>query len=285
MEFFTKTAIDAAVSAGTHLLSNYKAQNINILGAETVSVSNRGLTKEITSSLDHEADERIIKVLSERCPDHNILTEETGMIDRGSSYTWIIDPIDGSSNFVSHNPFFAVSVCLAYENVPITGVIYSPYLEEVVVARRGHGCSINGRPVSVSETSEFGKSYIVGCPGGDPDNRRFAAMSYILNSNIKDFRKMGSAAIESYMVAAGKVDAFVTLNISPWDIAAGALCVQEAGGIVTDFNGNPWNLEKSDICMSNLAIHSAVLDRLEPVKLQPYDAEAFAHQAKIAAAS
>ena len=265
MEFFTKTAVDAAILAGEHLLSKYKCHQIEMYGSDTLSVSNRGYTKEITSSLDNEADQIIIDLISKRHPGHNMLTEETGQIDNGSPYTWIIDPLDGSSNYVNHNPFFAVSVCLACEDVPITGVIFAPYLEELAVARKGHGCTLNGRPVYVSDTLELERGYIVGCPGGDLDNSRFAMMSYVLNASIKDFRKMGSAAIEAYTVAAGRVDAFVTLNISPWDIAAGAVCVQEAGGLVTDFNGNPWGLDKSDVCMSNGKLHDSILNKLQVV--------------------
>ncbi len=267
VEFFTKTALDAALTAGNHLLGAYKRHHVEVYGSNTntLSVSNRGLTKEITSIRDHEADKLIIDIISERHPDHNLLTEETGHLDNGSPYTWVIDPLDGSSNYVNHNPFFAVSICLAYENKPITGVVFAPFIEEIAVARRGHGCTLNGRPVSVSPTNELGKSYSVGCPGGDKNNLRFAKMSCALTETIKDFRKMGSAAIESYTVAAGRVDSFVTLNISPWDIAAGALCVEEAGGKVTDFNGNPWDMTKSDVCMSNGLIHDAVLNQISIV--------------------
>lgn len=260
MEFFTKTALDAALLAGDHLLGEYKRHHVEVYGNSTLSVSNRGLTKEITSIRDHEADKLIIDLISARHPDHNLLTEETGALDNGSPYTWVIDPLDGSSNYVNHNPFFAVSVCLAYENKPITGVIYAPFIEEIAVARRGHGCTLNGRKVTVSPTSDFSKFYTVGCPGGDGNNLRFAKMSGVLTESIKDFRKMGSAAIEAYTVAAGRVDSFVTLNISPWDIAAGALCVEEAGGKVTDFDGNPWEMTKSDVCMSNGLVHEEILD-------------------------
>ena len=265
VEFFTKSAVDAATRAGHHLLSNYKSHNLEVYGTETLSVANRGLTKEITSSLDNEADEIIIDLLTKRHPDHNLLTEETGHIDNGSPYTWVIDPLDGSSNYANHNPFFCVSICLAYANTPITGVIFAPYLEEIAVARKGYGCTLNGRPVEVSTTDQLDKGYIVGCPGGDKNNDRFALMSYMLNKSIKDFRKMGSAAIEAYTVASGRVDAFVTLNISPWDIAAGAVCVQEAGGVVTDFNGNDWDLTKSDVCMSNGTMHESILEQLRVV--------------------
>ena len=265
MEFFTKTAVDAAILAGKHLLSKYKRHHIEMYGADTHSVSNRGLTKEITSTLDNEADQIIIDLITERHPGHSLLTEETGKIDNDSPYTWVVDPLDGSSNYVNHNPFFAVSVCLAYENTPITGVIFAPFIEELAVARKGHGCTLNGKPVEVSKTSSLSKAYTVGCPGGDLNNQRFATMTYMLNTSIKDFRKMGSAAIEAYTVAAGRVDSFVTLNISPWDIAAGAVCVEEAGGKVTDFDGNPWQLTKSDVCMSNGLLHQDILDTVKLV--------------------
>ena len=265
MEFFTKTAVDAAMLAGKHLLSEYKRHHIEVYGSDTLSVANRGLTKEITSIRDHEADEIIINLIKDRHPDHNLLTEETGEIDNGSPYTWVVDPLDGSSNYVNHNPFFAVSVCLAYENMPITGVIFAPFIEEVAVARRGNGCTVNGRKVHVSDTEDLSRIYAVGCPGGDKNNMRFSKMSYSLNENIKDFRKMGSAAIEAYTVAAGRVDSFVTLNIPAWDIAAGALCVEEAGGTVTDFDGNPWRMNKTDVCMSNGKVHDQVLEQIQLV--------------------
>lgn len=265
MEYFTRTAVDAAVLAGKHLLNNYKRHHIEVYGSDTLSVSNRGLTKEITSSLDNEADKIIIDLITSRHPGHNMLTEETGQIDNGSPYTWVVDPLDGSSNYVNHNPFFAVSICLAYENTPITGVIFAPFIEELCVARKNHGCTLNGRPVKVSDTDSIAKGYVVGCPGGDLNNDRFSLSSYVLNKAMKDFRKMGSAAIESYTVSSGRVDAFVTLNISPWDIAAGALCVQEAGGVVTDYDGKPWGLTKSDVCMSNGKIHDEILEILQVV--------------------
>lgn len=265
MDFFSKTAVDAAILAGKHLLSTYKRHHIEMYGTDTLSVSNRGLTKEITSVRDNEADEIIIDLITSRHPGHNLLTEETGEIDHGSPYTWVVDPLDGSSNYVNHNPFFCVSICLAYERVPITGVIFAPFIEEIAVARKGHGCTLNGRVVRVSTTDDLSKGYIVGCPGGDLNNDRFAKMSYVLTASAKDFRKMGSAAIEAYSVAAGRVDSFVTLNISPWDIAAGALCVEEAGGVVTDFDGKPWELNKSDVCMSNGKLHQHVLERIQVV--------------------
>lgn len=266
MEFFTKTAIDAALLAGKHLLNNYKKRHVEVYGsADTLSVANRGLTKEITSVRDHEADELIIALLKEQHPEHNILTEETGEINKGSPYCWVVDPLDGSSNYVNHNPFFAVSICLAYENSPITSVIYAPLIEEIAVARKGHGCTLNGRKVEVSSTPSLEKGYIVGCPGGDKTTQRFAKMSYSLNESSKDFRKMGSAAIESYTVAAGRVDSFVTLNIPPWDVAAGALCVEEAGGKVTDFEGNPWTMNKTDLVMTNGILHESVLEKVQVV--------------------
>lgn len=263
VRYFADIAVQAATLAGNHLTKNFRNHQASVYGTDILSVSNRTLSKEITSSNDHEADKIIIDLITERCPDHNLLTEETGHIDRGSPYTWIIDPLDGSSNFLNHNPFFAVSICLAYEGEPITGVIFAPYLEEMIVARKGHGCTINGRPSVVSTTSEFDKTYIVGCPGGEGNNRRFAELEYALHSKNKDFRKIGSAAVECYMVAAGRVDAFTTLSISPWDVAAGVLAAEEAGGRVSDFNGNPWKLDKTDLLVSNGLVHDAILAELD----------------------
>ncbi len=263
MEFYADTAVKAATKAGETLLGNFRRHQASVYGDEILSVGNRSLSKEVTSSNDYEADKAIIEVISRECSTHNLLTEETGLIDNNSPYTWVVDPLDGSSNFLNHNPFFAVSICLVYENEPITGVIFSPFMEEMVVARKGHGCTLNGRKVNVSTTAEFEKTYIVGCPGGEKSNDRFSKMEYALHSQIKDFRKIGSAAVECYMVAAGRVDGFTTLNISPWDVAAGVLAVQEAGGRVSDFNGNPWNLNKTDLLVSNGVVHERILKELE----------------------
>ncbi len=263
MEFFSDVAIKAATLAGNRLLQDFRRHHAVILGKRVRSVESRTLSKEVTSEMDHEADRIVIDLITERCPDHNLLTEETGLIDRGSEYTWIVDPLDGSSNFLNHNPFFAVSICLARNNVPITGVIFSPYLEEFAVARKGQGCTINGRRVQVSPTDDLAKAYIVGCPGGEKNNIRFSKMEFALHQQIKDFRKIGSAAVEAYMVASGRVDAFTTLQISPWDVAAGVLCVEEAGGRVTDFQGKPWELNKSDLVVTNGTLHDRVLEQIQ----------------------
>lgn len=262
MQYFADTAVTAATLAGQALAKNFRKHHASVYGAEILSVGSRTLSKEVTSSNDHEADKIIIDVLSENCPTHNLLTEETGLVDNGSPYTWIIDPLDGSSNFLNHNPFFAVSICLAYNNEPITGVILAPFLEEMVVARKGQGCTLNGRKVTVSATTDLPKTYVVGCPGGEKNNIRFSKMEYALHQQIKDFRKIGSAAVECYMVAAGRVDGFTTLNISAWDVAAGVLAVQEAGGQVSDFNGNPWTLEQTDLLVSNGLVHNDILSEL-----------------------
>lgn len=259
MRFFADVAVQAAMIAGDHLLGNFRRRRAQVFGVDVESVAHRSLSKEVTSAQDHEADRLIIDFLASRCPDHDLLTEETGHVDRGSDYMWIIDPLDGSRNFLNHNPFFAVSVCLAHMNTPITGVVFAPYLEEIAVARRGNGCTVNGRPVRVSDTGDLTRTHIVGCPGGDPDNVRFAELEYVLHRQNRDFRKIGSAAVETYMVATGRADAFTTLSISPCGVAAGVLCVEEAGGRVTDFDGAPWALQQTDLLVSNGTVHEDIL--------------------------
>ena len=262
MDKFTRTASLAATRAGDELLSQFRKETVRVRGCEVIAIQERGLSKEITSDSDYAADKIILSVIENSFPHHNILTEETGEIPKGSPYTWIVDPLDGSGNYLNRNPFFSISIALAYENQIILGVIYAPQLGELIIAEKGKGCTVNGKQVRVSNTHQLEKSYIVGCEGGDPSNVRFAKMGHALHKNIKDFRKIGSAAIEGFMVASGRVDAFTTLNISSWDVAAAILCVEEAGGTVTDFNGNPWDFEKTDLLMSNGRLHDAILKEL-----------------------
>lgn len=250
------------MASGAQLLDAFRGQQAEINGVVAEATAAREYSKEITSDHDHQSDQTIISVLSKRFPNHNLLTEETGSVDNGSDYTWIVDPIDGSSNFLNHNPYFSISIALARGSEVVLGVVYSPFLEELVVAERGAGATLNGERMSVSSTERLEDTYIVGCAGGEPDNKRFAKVCYSLHAQNKDFRKIGSAAIEGYMVAAGRVDAFTTLSISPWDIAAAGLAVLESGGMVTDMQGRPWTLEKGDLMMSNGVVHESILQRL-----------------------
>ncbi len=248
-------AIATAKKASLYLIKNFKK--------DAKLLSKRGVAKEITIKYDKGSDKIIVNEIIKKYQNHNLLTEESGFIDKKSDFTWIIDSLDGSSNFAVGNPFFAVSIALMKGNELVLGVINAPILKEIFVAEKGKGAFLNGKRIHVSGTNELSNSYFVCCEGGDKTNARIAKINYIFHPLIKDLRKLGSAALEGAWVACGRAEVYITPNISPWDIAAAVLLVEEAGGKVTDFKGNEWQPKKSDIILSNGKIHDKVLSMIK----------------------
>jgi myo-inositol-1(or 4)-monophosphatase len=244
-----------AKKAGEYLLAHFRK--------DAALVRKRGLSKDIVTRYDHECDALIIQELKQAFPIHSILTEESGLYDRKSNFCWIVDSLDGTSNFAMGNPFFSVSIALVKGDQPLIGVVYAPFLDELYVAELGKGTTLNGTAITVSRISDIRGSYIVACEGGSKTNVRMADVFSKIYPDVKDMRKIGSAAIEGGMVAAGRADAYVTLDIFPWDVAASILLVTEAGGRVTDFSGNPWRPVQSDIIMSNGLLHPELLRRVK----------------------
>lgn len=247
-------AISVAKKAGTFLLRNF--------GKETALVKKRGTAKEVHLLQDLKSDKLIIREIKRKFPIHNILTEESGFIDKKSDYTWVIDPLDGSTNFARGNPFFAVSIALMKKKELLVGVVFAPFLKELYVAEKGKGAYLNGKRLHVSRTNAFSKSYFVSCEGGDANNKRVAKINAAFHPLVKDMRKLGSAALESSSVAAERSEAYIVRQISPWDVAAGVLLVEEAGGKVTDFAGKPWKAKKANLVFSNGKVHQKILNRL-----------------------
>ncbi|MFP4402834.1 MAG: inositol monophosphatase family protein [Candidatus Woesearchaeota archaeon] len=244
-------AIKISKLAGDYLLKNFK-QDLLIL-------KERGMSKEIVTKYDKEADKIIINEIEKNFKNHSILTEETGLIDKKSDYLWIVDSMDGSGNFANQNPFYSVSIALMHKNELIIGVIYAPSLNELYVAEKDKGSTLNGEKLKASKISNLDKSYIVTCEGGSKDNKNIANLYYKLYPKVKDLRKIGSAAIEGGLIASSRADGYVTFNISPWDVAATILVSKEAGCIVTTFDNKPWQLKNTDLVISNGKIHSDLL--------------------------
>ncbi len=249
-----ETAKNTAKKAGKFLLENFKKDEL--LFAE------RQMSKEIVTRYDIESDKIIKKELENAFPEHNLMTEESGVIDKDNEYTWIVDSLDGTGNFASGNPFFSVSIALSKRNKVILGVVYAPYLDELYFAEKNKGAFLNGKKISVSTIGKISDSYIVTCEGGSKNNKRLAEIYSNIYPKIKDMRKLGSAAIEGGFVASGRADGYITLQIDPWDVAATVLITKEAGGKATDFNGNPWRVERSDLVISNTALHDDILNNL-----------------------
>jgi len=243
--------INLTNKAGKFLLKNFR-KDYSLL-------SIRGVAKEIATKYDKSSDELIIRSLENRTPDYNIMTEESGFRDKKSEYTWCVDSLDGSSNFAVGNPLFAISVALLHHDKPILGIAHAPFLKETFVSEEGKGTLLNGRTVHVSDMNSLEKSYILTCEGKEKDNVRISRINSIIHPNVKDLKKLGSAALESGWVSCSRADAYITTSIDPWDVAAGVLFVEEAGGKVTDFEGNKWKPMKTDVFMSNGRIHDKIL--------------------------
>ncbi|MFN3301566.1 MAG: inositol monophosphatase family protein [Patescibacteria group bacterium] len=219
----------------------------------------RKFNKEIVTRYDKLIDKFLIKKISQRFPNHNFLTEESGFKNRNSDFTWLIDSLDGTSNFAAGNPLFSISIALMKNKKLIFGIIYSPIIDELYFAERGKGSFLNRKKIIVSQTKEIKKSYLYFCEGSESNRKRTGRIIEKIYPKVIELRKLGSAALECAWVAAGKGEGYITTKINPWDVGAGVLIVEEAGGKVTDFKGKSWQPLKTDFVASNKKIHFSLL--------------------------
>jgi len=219
---------------------------------------------DIVTEVDHLSEALIIRLIRESCPDHDILTEETGNERRESPYQWIVDPLDGTTNYAHGFPFFCVTVALAVMGDIMLGVIYDPLRDDLFTVEKGNGTFCNGEPLTVSSTSTLTDSLLAtGFPYDirvNPDNN----INYFneMAMKVRAIRRAGSAALDLAFVASGCVDGFWELKLHPWDTAAGWLMVEEAGGVVTDARGGAYALEAPHIVASNGRIHDMLISVL-----------------------
>jgi len=218
--------------------------------------------KEAVTKYDKMVDELIVREIRKRYPQHSLLTEESGLLKGDPDWLWIVDSLDGTSGFASSNPLFSVCIAVMHRGELLLGTVYAPAIREFYLAEKGNGAYLNQRRIHVSETSDLGQSYLFYCEGGERDRLRTGRLLTKVYPEVMDVRKLGSAGLETAWVAAGKGEAYFTTKIEPWDVAPGVLLVQEAGGEVTDFKGNPWKLETSDLLFSNGRFHTAMLNLL-----------------------
>ena len=214
-------------------------------------------SKEVVTKYDKIVDEMIVGEIEKEYPQHSILTEESGFKDKGSDYLWIVDSLDGSGNFANRNPLFSVCVALSYKGELLLGTTYAPVLNEFYYAKRGEGAFLNGEKISVRE-NDLESSYVVFCDGHEKDKKSLSQRLSRVFESVIDLRKIGSAGVETGWLASGRVDAFLMFQGDPWDLASGVLLVEEAGGMVTDLEGNPWRLERGDFVFSNGKNHNQI---------------------------
>lgn len=249
-------AIAAAREAGALLRERSgKAEHIERKAGEETN---------LVTELDRRSEAIIIRMIRERYPDHEVLAEESGRNTHTSEYRWIIDPIDGTTNFAQGLPIFAVSIGLEKNGVIVAGVVYDPTRDEMFTAEKGKGAFLNGRAIRVSTTSRLIDSTLAtGFPYDIRSNRGNVAHFTNFLYEARALRRLGSAAIDLCYVACGRLDGYWELSLNPWDMAAGVLLVEEAGGRFTDLEGGPGTIYGKTLLTSNGRIHDAMVEILK----------------------
>ncbi|HXH08500.1 MAG TPA: inositol monophosphatase family protein [Alphaproteobacteria bacterium] len=231
--------------------------------AESIQFKGRA---NLVTEMDRRSEEHLIRAIRARYPEHAILSEEAGAIAGGADQPeWIIDPIDGTTNYVHGLPYFCVAVARRLGTELQAGLVYHPYVDDLFWAERGSGAFLNGRPVRVSTTSVLEDALLA---TGFPSDLSRAADTNIehylaMMPKAQAIRRLGSACLDLCQVAAGRLDGFWQPAMMLWDVAPGAIIVEEAGGCVSDFAGNTGRYEGS-IVVSNGKIHAALLEVLRP---------------------
>ncbi|HVI44528.1 MAG TPA: inositol monophosphatase family protein [Chitinophaga sp.] len=247
-----KTTLLKATEAGGKILQQYFNG--------TFEVSSKSTLNDLVTEADKKSESAIINVIHETYPDHFILSEEVGEIRTASNIKWIIDPIDGTVNFANGIPICCVSIGVEKDGEVVLGAVYNPFMNELFVAEKGKGATLNDKPIHVSSKHNVEQSCLVtGFPYKWEDglNDPLQVLQYVIREGIP-VRRLGSAAIDLCWVACGRFDGFWEHHLQPWDAAAGYLMVEEAGGKITDFSGNKYSLYQKQILATNGHIHSGL---------------------------
>lgn len=253
MKKHLEIAVNTAQEAGRYLKYKFK---------QPKKICYKGEIDLVTDS-DFGAERKIIRSLKSAFPEYEILAEESSKLPKPlhRGYRWIIDPLDGTTNFAHGYPLFAVSIALEYNGKIILGVAYNPLLNELFTAERGLGAYLNTKKISVSDTKELSRSLLA--TGFPYDIRRDAKtnLGYFNKFQLaaQNIRRDGSAALNLCYTACGRFDGFWELKLKPWDTAAGTLILKEAGGRITDFKGRRYNIYKKEILATNGNIHEEMM--------------------------
>ena len=226
------------------------------------TISNKEGVNNLVTEADHAAEKAILGVIRSAFPGHHILSEEMGDMAKDSDYKWIIDPIDGTVNFAHGIPLNCVSIGLEHNKEIVLGAVYNPHLNELFFAEKGRGATLNDKPIHVSVESQTAKACLVtGFPYTyiNTANGPLEIFERFIRKGIP-VRRLGSAAIDLCWVAAGRFDGFYEHKLEAWDSAAGYLIVEEAGGKVTDFEGNKFSVYQHRLLATNGKIHNEMLD-------------------------
>lgn len=249
LQFAKKLAYDAGKMALTYQKKGF-------------SVSTKTFAVDLVTDIDKLCDEFISKTIRTHFPDHSILSEESGLTEGTGDYKWIVDPIDGTTNFAHGLPLFAVSIAVIHKGKPIIGVVEIPGLGETFWAQEGKGAHIGMKKIQVSKTANLEKGLLAtGFPYArtEPRYKKNIELFDAFYAAGQGVRRFGSAAVDLCFVASGRFDGFWEYDLQPWDVAAGKIIVEEAGGMVTNMDGSTFNPKLKNILASNGLVHSDML--------------------------
>ena len=256
---FLGTAFRAAMLAGEHIL-----KNLGKISDDDVATK---ASSDFVTRIDKESEQLIINIIKHNYSEHHFLAEESIKEVDAGDYRWIIDPLDGTTNFIHKYPVFSVSIALEFRSEVVLGVVYDPLRNEIFTTEKGKGAFLNGNPFKVSSVSDLKNSLVTtGFPFRkkeliDPYLKVFKNIFY----RVSDIRRAGSAALDLAHLASGRCDCFFEIGLSPWDIAAGSILIKEAGGIVTDFGGGPDYLLTGNVVSGTPALHGEILKEVQGV--------------------
>jgi myo-inositol-1(or 4)-monophosphatase len=251
---FFNLAVDAA----------YKAGQIQKMGfGKELKIDFKG-PKDIVTDIDHRCEETIVDLIKKTHPNHNIISEEGNCHQANSPFRWIIDPLDGTTNYSHTYPCFCVSIALEENNEIVMGIVYNPIMEELFCAIKGEGAELNGNPIRVSRTDKLDHALLA--TGRLTKNQRDLTIQFNqfrqLSLKAQGTRRDGSAVLDLCYVAMGRFDGFWEFGLKPWDTAAGSIIVKEAEGQITTFTGQSFNPFGSEILASNGILHQSIMDNL-----------------------
>jgi myo-inositol-1(or 4)-monophosphatase len=253
-------AIEAARQAGA-ILTEYAKNGFRVEHKDALN---------LVTDADTHSEQTIVDAISRSFPDHEILAEERGQAGKKSPYKWIIDPLDGTTNFAHGFPAYAVSIGVEYQGRCVLGVVFDPTRQELFVGEAGGGATLNGKPIHVSRTPKLDGALLVTGFAYDIRVSKQNNLDHFANFALRaqGMRRMGAAAIDLCYVACGRFDGFWELKLNPWDTAAGSLMVAEAGGRMSDFKGGPFSIYGIELLASNGPIHHEMVEVLNRPSVQ-----------------
>ncbi len=268
LQNWLEIATEAAQAAGAIIFS---------LWGKVQHIQEKGRAGDLVTEADRQAEAIILEIIKRRCPHHAILAEESGQLGKiDNPFCWAIDPLDGTTNFAHSYPVSCVSIGLLIHNIPAIGVIYNPFRQELFRAATGLGATLNRQPIKVSQTAELSKSLLVSGFAYDRistlDNN-YPEFCYLTHLT-QGVRRSGSAAIDLTDVACGRLDGYWERGINPWDMGAGIVIVNEAGGKISAYDGSALDLDSGRILATNGKIHDELSQALRdtPQWFQQYAA-------------